>query len=582
MTSDTQNNMLRTARAAALRRPACVAAALAVAIASAPLPAAQARKTPKFYSDDPLPRVADTQDASKVQPRELSLYYDAIINLFGRPGKQEVGRAASVNTIDEVPDSSWFTNRAGARPLTAEEIMRGPDDDRGPADGKWAVSRKANGVSPGFTITDATGKTYFLKFDPPGEPELGTATEVIVTKLFHALGYHVPQSNITTLKPGDLTIAPDARARTRTGGRRPLVQSDIEEQLGRAHRNPDGTYRVVAGSRLEGASLEGFKYEGTRPDDPNDVIPHEDRRELRGLRVFSAWLNHTDAKAINSLDTLVKDGQRSYVRHHLIDFNAALGSAGIGERDRRDGYEYLAEVGPAKRALLPLGFSIRRWMLIDYPEYRGVGKFEGEKFVPEEWRPRVPNPAYVRSRPDDTFWAARKLMALSDEHIRAAVKAGRLTDPKAEEFLVAALVMRRNKIGQAFLTAVNPVVDPALSADGALTFRNAAVQHGFAQAPASYKVVWHQFNNDTGDVRRIGETDGGADQHRAPSGLSVDRGAFARVDVSAADKSHPTWAAPVHAYFRRGETGWTLVGFDRMPDAPPMKPGLVGAAPIRK
>ena len=36
-------------------------------------------------------------------------------------------------------------------------------------------------------------------------------------------------------------------------------------------------------------------------------MPHEDRRELRGYGVFAAWLNHVDAKAINSLDTLVTD-----------------------------------------------------------------------------------------------------------------------------------------------------------------------------------------------------------------------------------------------------------------------------------
>jgi hypothetical protein len=541
---------------------------------------AQNRTAPRFYSDDPLARFPDTQDASKVEPRDLALYYDAIINLFGRPGKREVGRAASVNTIDEVPDSSWFTNRAGSRPLTADEVLRGPNENRGPADGPWAVSRKSNGVSPGFTITDPAGAVYYLKFDPPGEPELGTASEVIVTRLFHALGYHVPQANIATLKPGNLTIAPGAQARTRTGGRRPLVQSDIDEQLSRAHRSPDGTYRIVAGERLEGTALEGFKYEGTRPDDPNDVIPHEDRRELRGLRVFSAWVNHTDAKAINSMDTLVKEGGRSYVRHHLLDFNAALGSAGISEREPRDGYEYLAEFGPAKRALLAFGFYIRPWMRVDYPEYRGVGNFEAEAFVPETWRPRVPNPAYVRSRPDDTFWAARKLMALSDELVRAAVRAGRLTDPKAEQFLGDALIERRNKIGRAFLARVNPVIDPALAADGTLSFKNAAVLHGFAAAPASYAVVWHQFDNNTGEVRRLGDAGGAADAVRAPAGLPSDAGAFVRVDISAAVPEHPSWNRPVHAYFRRAASGWSLVGFDRMPGAPPMKPGLVGAEPI--
>ena len=237
-----------------------------------------------------------------MQARDLSLVYDAVTNLFGRPGKQEVVRAASVNTIDEVPDSSWFTNR---RSLTAAEVQRGPNDDQGPAAGKWMVSRKANGVSPGFTITDSRGRRYFLKFDPPKYPELGTATEVIVTRLFHALGYWVPQTSIATLRREDLVIGDDAQVRTPGGGRRRMRESDIDEQLGRAHRNPDGTYRVVAGEAAPGTPLEGFKYEGTRSDDPNDVIPHEDRRELRGLRVFSAWVNHTDAKAINSLDTLM-------------------------------------------------------------------------------------------------------------------------------------------------------------------------------------------------------------------------------------------------------------------------------------
>jgi hypothetical protein len=572
-----------------------ISAVVLAAILGAPLTSAQTptpptqkpareqpqRRAPKFYRDDPLARVVDTQDASNVEERELALYYDAIINLFGRPGQQLVDRAESVNSIDEVPDSSWFVNRAGARALTADEVMRGPNDDRGAAEGTWQVSRKANGVSPGFTITDAAGKRYFIKFDPPGEPELGTATEVIVTRLFHALGYHVPQASIATLKPGDLVIAPDARVRTRTGGRRAMTQEDIDEQLSRAHRSPDGTYRVVAGEALSGRPLGGFKYEGTRSDDPNDVVPHENRRELRGLRVFSAWVNHTDAKAINSLDTVVSEGGRSHVRHQLIDFNAALGSAGIGKRERRDGYEYLAETGPAKRALLAFGFYVRPWMTVDYPDYRGLGRFESERFDPETWRPRVPNPAYVRSRPDDTFWAARKLMAMTDDLIRAAVRAGQLSDPQAEQFLANALIDRRNKIGRAFLTKVNPIVDVTLGADGVLSFKNAAVQHGFSAAPSRYKAVWHQFDNTTAEVRPLGESDAGGEQIRSPANLPTAQGAYVRVDVSATADAHPSWSRPVHAYFRRSDSGWALVGFDRMPDAPLMKPGLVGAEALR-
>ena len=538
----------------------------------------QERSAPRFRADDPLGRFPDTQDASKVGAREISLTYDAITNLFGRPGAQQVGRAASVNTIDEVPDSSWFTNRAGTRRLTAEDVARGPNDDRGPAAGKWTVSRKANGVSPGFTIDDSAGRRYFLKFDPPGYPELGTSTEVIVTRIFHALGYHVPQASLATLHPAELVIAADAQVRTLGGGSRRMRQGDIEEQLRRAHRNPDGTYRVVAGERLPGRPIEGFKYVGTRSDDPNDIIPHEDRRELRGLRVFSAWVNHTDAKAINSLDTVVTEGGRSYVRHHLIDFNAALGSAGIGPRDRRDGYEYIAEFGPAWTALPGFGFVIRPWMTVKYPEYRGIGRFESARFVPEEWRPRVPNPAYVRSRPDDMFWAARKLMGMTDELIRAAVRAGQLSDPAAEKYLGDALIERRDKIGRAFLTPVNPIVDPALAADGTLTFGNAAVSFGFAQAPAGYAAVWHTFDNEAGAVSRIGETEASGTTLRAPS---IPTGArFLRLDIRASGPPHPSWSEPVHAFFRRSGDAWQLVGFDRMPAAPPMKPGLVGAEPL--
>ena len=303
--------------------------------------------------------------------------------------------------------------------------------------------------------------------------------------------------------------------------------------------------------------------------------------------MFSAWLNHTDAKAINSLDTLIVENGHSVVRHHLIDFNAALGSAGIGLRERRDGYEYLAEYAPSFKALPSLGFYIRPWMTIHYPSYRGIGRFESERFVPEDWRPREPNPAYVRSRADDTFWAARKLMAISDDLIRAGVKAGHYSDPAAAEFLIKTLIERRDKIGRAWLTAVNPIVDPNLAENGTLTFRNVAVDLKCAPAPAAYHVAWYRFDNATGESSAAGGADTATERVTAPADVlsragadtSVrgGRGQFIRVDISASSAEFPSWTSPVRAYFRRIANGWTLVGFERMPDAPPMRQGLVGA-----
>jgi hypothetical protein len=564
-----------------------VALLVMFAVASYSTQASSSRTAPKFYDDDPLTRALDTQDASKAEPRPISLMFDAAINLFGRPGLQEVGRAEDINTIDEVPDSSWFTNRAGSRPITPDEMYRGPSDDAGPAPGKWTVSRKANGVSPGFTITDERNRRYFVKFDPPGFPELGTGAEAVVTRLFHALGYYVPQATVGVLRRENLVIGSNATVRLPNGGTRKMRTSDIDEQLRRAERNPDGSYRVIFAEGLPGKSLEGFKYEGTRPDDPNDVVPHENRRALRGLRVFSAWVNHTDAKAINSLDTLITENGRAVVRHHLIDFNAALGSAGIGVRERRDGYEYLAETSPAFKALPAFGFYVRPWMTIHYPSYRGIGRFESERFVPEEWRPRIPNPAYVRSRADDTFWAARKLMSLSDDLIRAAVKAGHYTDPQSEDFLAGALIERREKIGRAWLTAVNPIVDPALSQDGVLTFGNIAVDLNFSPPPPGYQITWFRFDNMSGESVAVGESkitetripapSTVLERVRADTTLPGGRGQFIRVDISATGGTFSSWSSPVRAYFRRTSDGWKLVGFDRMPDAPSMRPGLIGA-----
>ncbi len=87
----------------------------------------------------------------------------------------------------------------------------------------------------------------------------------------------------------------------------------------RANRSADGSYRVMAQRGLPGRVIGGFKYFGTRPDDPNDIVPHEHRRELRALQVFGAWTNLVDMKAGNTLDTVITENGRSYVRHYLQD-----------------------------------------------------------------------------------------------------------------------------------------------------------------------------------------------------------------------------------------------------------------------
>ncbi len=164
---------------------------------------------PRFFPDDPLQREPETQDASKVQEWDVGLTPDLLLNLFGQPGDPITNqRAHNVNTADEVPDSSWFTNRIYARSLSLDEIARGPNTIAGPAPGRWTIIRsKSAGVSPGFTVRDEKGEVWFLTFDARENPIAGTAAIAIASRLFWAMGYNQVESYLTTLRPEQLVIA---------------------------------------------------------------------------------------------------------------------------------------------------------------------------------------------------------------------------------------------------------------------------------------------------------------------------------------------------------------------------------------
>ena len=467
---------------------------------------------PKFFSDDPLAREPETQDASGAQPWDIELFYDLSYNLFVTPRQVPSGiRAGNVNTIDEVPDSGWFTNRIGSRALTVEEVVRGPVTGPAPSPAKWTLTReKTAGAAPGFTAEDANGQTFFVSFDARANPEGATSAVVVATKIFWALGYNQVEYFLTSMTPESIVIGPSATTRRPSGKRSPLNQDDVREIIERADRRPDGSYRVAAGRLLSGKVLGGFKYEGTRPDDPNDVVPHENRRELRALRVFGAWTNLTDMKAGNTLDIVVTEGGRGVVRHYLQDVGSTFGVGANGPHDWNEGWEYLYDGGATKRRLFTFGLAVSPWQTADYEKYPSIGRFEGEAFDPETWKPRAPTAAYIEMRDDDAFWAARRVMAFSDDLIRAIVKTGEYSDPAAEKYLGDVLIQRRDKIGRAYLAKINPVVDPTLDASGVLSFGNAAVQYrrDLGRARVHGRVA-HLRQRDRGD------TTPGSDKRRA-------------------------------------------------------------------
>jgi hypothetical protein len=348
--------------------------------------------------------------------------------------------------------------------------------------------------------------------------------------------------------------------------------------LERVAKNTDGTYRVVAGRLIPGKILGGYLFAGTRPDDPNDLVPHEYRRSLRALRVFGAWTNLTDWKAANTLDALAESNGRMVVKHYLQDVGSTFGlNNDLHEWDLS--YEHFYQGDSTRKRLLSFGFALSPWQTIDYVEYPSIGKFEGDRFDPREWRPQIPTPAYVELRDDDAFWAARRVVAFTDDLIRAAVHTGEFSDPVAEKHLADVLIKRRDKIASVYLTAVNPIVSVRLDASNRLTFENAAVAAGVAKGAVTYRASWALFDNATGQTRPLSETQSPTTTIEAPSGLPTAAGSFIEVSIAADNPAYPTWKQPIRTHFRRQSDGWKLVGLERLPETVPADPAAQKRTP---
>ena len=530
--------------------------------------------SPVYFPDDPLQVDNDRAlDAGKAVRIEGSNGYDFAEQTFLKPGDLRPIPANNVNTIDEVPDSSWFTNRIGHRAMSVDEIARGPNTLETPNIDDWpVVEGKSSGITPGYRVVAPDGRLYQVKFDPPSNPEMASGAEVIGAAFYHAIGYNVVQGYIVDVDATKVVIAPNATTVDLRGRKVPITRVNVDRLLRVAAKLPNGKYRATLSRFADGKPLGYFKYYGTRPDDPNDIHPHEHRRELRGSRVVAAWLNHDDSRGLNTLDMLEGEPGRQSIRHYMFDFGSIMGSGSTTPQVPRAGNEYILEWGPAFKTLATFGLYIRPWILVDYWEgAKSVGRFEGDFFDPVKWRPEYPNPAFDNMTPEDAFWAARLVSKFSDEAIRAVVAKARYSEPGAAEHISATLIKRRDKILRAWLTGVNPLVNARL--DGELTFENAAVDAGIAKPPQSYRLEWSRFDNATGTATPemvsgvvggvAGRTETGVTSPRFEVPQILRDAAFVRVSVSTTHPDYPAWSNPVTFTFRRNGSQWETVGLDR-------------------
>lgn len=395
-----------------------------------------------FYADDPMLVDPDTLAFSAPAPRALSEAYNLLRNTLGTAAAIK-GPAVNVNTVGDVPASSWFEERHYADRRSLDALREGPPGQSGPdTSSAWnVVQLERDGKSLGMQIVDGRGERYILKLDAPDFPEVSTGAEVVTSKFLHALGYWVPYNTIVHFELDDLQP-----------GRENVTPRGIERILEQAFLNKDSTYRAIASKYIEGRPIGPFEFVGTRPDDPNDIFPHELRRELRGLRVISAWLNHTDVRAENTLTSAIPVDSGAYVRHYLIDFGTTLGGSPFGEQRPWAGHEYWLDLGARLKRILTFGLYDAEWEDIGVPNIRGVGRFTAEGFQPAAWVPIQANPAFRLMDAGDAFWAAARIGWFKDEEIRAIVEAGEYRDSSTVAYITQVLIDRRDRILREFVS----------------------------------------------------------------------------------------------------------------------------------
>ncbi len=421
----------------------------------------------------PLPP-ARSPDSSRARELVRHSVVGPLQSLFRSSHRSE---AYNVTSADEVADDAWFVSPARDR-MAGRDSAADPDTSA-----PWTVvSWRRVSALPVLTIRDARGRDYWLTFDAPEFPELATTVEVVTAQLYRAAGYHVPTVALLRFDPDrQLAFSPDS----------------LRDALARLPRR--GTRIRTAAHHLPGRALGTFSFSGHRDDDPADTIPHEQRRELRGLYVVAAWLNHTGLFRGTTLDVGIDDGTPA-VRHYLLGLETTLDAAAGGRpKVARTGHEATWDAGKIAGRLLTLGFFAVRW------ERGGAAEFD-----PGHWTPSFPNTAFARRTTRDGYWGAKRVGDISNEQIAAAVWAAQPSDSMRARALSEMLRARRTatlRYWYSRVTAFDALAIGGAGQEQTLEFRDLMVGEGLAAAgPRSYHIraSWSVVRTASASLSSVG------------------------------------------------------------------------------
>jgi hypothetical protein len=523
-----------------------VAGAIALAILAAGPPslaAAHAQSSARFDIDAaPVRRVDDARPIAPPAPRgwnEIRAYIDdqwlwPVDDLLAVRGRAP---AQDVNALEEVPMSSWYAGVADAAGPSATNPPLPRLNHGGPAD---VLLARLAGKEPFLLVRDAQGQRFLLECDAPGAPQVRSGAAIIAARLLRAAGYHTLPGSIDRVTRAELNVAADGKKLGEFGGEGGLSAKDLD----RFFATPE--CRVAAFALPAGTWLGGARERGTRPDDANDRIPHENRRSLRGLFVLCEWLDHARIDEVHTLDLFIEDGK--FVRHYLAQLGSTLGAtAGDNATTTAPGTSAGDMAAPAA--------------------------FAAPGFDPLAWHARQPYAPFESLTPGDILWGVGRLMSIPASAIDEAVAAAQYADADYAKQIAGALRDRGDRIARAWLGRVNGAdafrVTQAVPGRYALALTDAGVQSGVRQPEDVYYAMTLSLP-DTGE--RLGlQTRGGSAPafdllpFMPPAWVHrLDPRRYAIAEIRSWDHLGHSLegSARVHIYFDR-DSGPRIVGIER-------------------
>ena len=333
-----------------------------------------------------------------------------------------------------------------------------------------------------------------MKVEGVGLPERQVAASVIGEAVFWAAGYNASCEQGLYVRPSIFKLMPGLRAKKGNfGDEYDFDQAALDAMLAKSSHHGE-LVRISASSWVPGYGLGQFRYEGTREDDPNDVIPHEDRRELRGARLLAAWIDHFDMREGNSLDTWMTDvkggppdASPGHVVHYQIGTSAALGSLWDFEPiSRRLGSSYVFDWADFAKDLVTFGALAHPWdVAAKTPGHEIFGYMNIQDFDPQAWKNEYPNKAFSRMTERDGAWMARILARFTPALVVKLARMGKMTDPANTAYLAALLEGRLERILDRYLLRVSPITDLRVTAQGELCGTDVA-EWRHVRGPASF------------------------------------------------------------------------------------------------